>query len=596
MRITGRIWSGIRSAAAAAIALLTVVTWAQLGMVVPAGLPSAQLEALVIGLALAPGLFVTAVAARRRAIDDHGLDHQGARNDGGEGRSDAVLGPAQAAGAGLILIGTGLILTGGVTTLHDGPERLRIVRALGRGTLAWVADLHLPYPLIAAGLAYSLVGLGTWYDRDRRVRFGALLAALVSIGFAADLAVVSVLRGVIGLVHVNQAGLALAGCLAVAGLLQVSAVGSGRLSLQRTSPATADLDAAGAASATGAASADGIAAPTADTASADGAVRADGAASARSREGDAGRARRRPRPVKALVAAATVGVLVTAAGGLTWRSWWPGRSVADLFPDPVLAGCVASTLGLGPGDAVRNKDLASILALGCHGGRNGGLLVRDATGLEHLPALVTLNLADNQITDLTPIRRLPHPERLHTLKLTGNRVTDLSPLSGLTQVWELGLSDNAVSDLGPLRGLTAVRELGVARNQIHDLTPLSGMTQLTWLDVSDNQIRDIAVVARFTLAEKIVLTRNQAADLTPLGGLPHLSRLDVALNRVQDVGPLGRSGTLEELWLGGNPVHDLTPLVRIRSLTGVDVHESNPATLIGVDRLRAKGVYVGGTA
>lgn len=548
----------LAATATAGLAVPVIGAWWQLGPVVWSGPGAVRFGALVFALALAPGLILSGVALDRRPADFPGPDTLATRPG-----SDLP----RLLGSVLVLAGTCLIVLGAVPLADDGTGALRRVLGFGWRFFARALGVHVPYLLLGAGLAYVLAGLGLWQSRDRWLRRGVLLAATVSIGSAGSVGAANVMQVRIGFRYVNRAGLTLAAGLALAGLLLVGWALSGQLRLAPR--ATAD-DATGATDTTGATDATG----------------ADGTAVPAGR--GRGGSRRRWTAVAGIVAA--------VAGALTWRVWSSGDRIDELFPDHVLAGCVASALGTDPGDTAGEAELASILTLGCHGLRDGGSPVRDITGLERLPSLVALNLADNQIRDLRPLAGLPRPQRLFTVKLTNNQVVDLSPLAGLTHVQDLGLSGNGVSDLRPLRGLTRVRELGVARNQVVDLAPLAGMTQLTWLDLSDNRIRDVGVLAGFTLTERITLTRNRIADLTPLGGLPHLSRLDLAFNQVRDVAALGRSTTLEELWLGGNPVHDLTPLVRIRSLTGVDVHECDPATLIGIDRLRARGVYVGGTA
>ena len=53
---------------------------------------------------------------------------------------------------------------------------------------------------------------------------------------------------------------------------------------------------------------------------------------------------------------------------------------------------------------------------------------------------------------------------------------------------------------------------------------------------------------------------------------------------------------VDELWIGGNPLTDIRPLQDMPALTGVDLSESDPTAIIGVEALRARGVFVGGLA
>jgi Leucine-rich repeat (LRR) protein len=75
-----------------------------------------------------------------------------------------------------------------------------------------------------------------------------------------------------------------------------------------------------------------------------------------------------------------------------------------------------------------------------------------------------------------------------------------------------------------------------------------------------------------------------------------LTHLDLTFNQVTDAGTLAGCPAVEQLSLGANPLTDLTPLLELPSLIGVDLSETDPAGLTGIDELRARGVYVGGLA
>ena len=75
-------------------------------------------------------------------------------------------------------------------------------------------------------------------------------------------------------------------------------------------------------------------------------------------------------------------------------------------------------------------------------------------------------------------------ESLTSLDLEDNNISDISPLTGLTNLEELGLDGNEISDISPLSGLTNLEMLGLDGNEISDISPLSGLTNLEelWLD------------------------------------------------------------------------------------------------------------------
>jgi Leucine-rich repeat (LRR) protein len=81
-----------------------------------------------------------------------------------------------------------------------------------------------------------------------------------------------------------------------------------------------------------------------------------------------------------------------------------------------------------------------------------------------------------------------------------------------------------------------------------------------------------------------------------LQALPTLTTLDVSGNRISDAATVAGCPAVDELWIGGNPLTDVRPLRYMHALAGVDLSESDPTRLTGVEALRAKGVFVGGLA
>jgi Leucine-rich repeat (LRR) protein len=85
----------------------------------------------------------------------------------------------------------------------------------------------------------------------------------------------------------------------------------------------------------------------------------------------------------------------------------------------------------------------------------GGSLgpISDLSGIQCLPALIGINLSDNNINDLTPLSELTS---LTYLTLQHASIADLRPLSGLTSLTWLDLDGNSITDLTALSGLGAV--------------------------------------------------------------------------------------------------------------------------------------------
>jgi Leucine Rich repeats (2 copies) len=89
--------------------------------------------------------------------------------------------------------------------------------------------------------------------------------------------------------------------------------------------------------------------------------------------------------------------------------------------------------------------------------------------LSTLTNLTVLELAENQIRDVSPLRSLTN---LTSLNLNNNQITDASSLGSLTNLGSLYLIDNPITDISFLRSLTNVfaNLPATARNQPCPLT------------------------------------------------------------------------------------------------------------------------------
>jgi internalin A len=303
--------------------------------------------------------------------------------------------------------------------------------------------------------------------------------------------------------------------------------------------------------------------------------------------GRATSARRRTLVIVTVIAVAVVGVGIVA-----WRGLAPRVVLAEAFPDPTLASCVARTMGEGgAAPKVSQRALDDVLTLTCEGLGRGDAVIRDLRGLELLPNLAGVNLTGNAITDLAP---LAGHQKLSTLKLTDNELSDLSGLANLPVLNDLGLSRNRISDVTPLAQLPSLRHLGLAENEINDLTPLSTASQLATLDVSRNRVSDIEPLASLEQLDELTIADNEIVDLAPVAALPALSVLEASGNQV--TAPPEGFPALRELWLGRNPVQDVNALVALPELAGVDLSDVDTTKVRGLDDLRASEIYVGGLA
>jgi internalin A len=473
--------------------------------------------------------------------------------------------------AGTVLAGTGLLLAAG-----DGFLGLRLAsgdwRLLARATTATA-----PLGLFGVAAAWALTAVGVARRERVWVRVAAGLLALTALWFAASFAAASLWRvragtalltdatGLVTAVVIAGAGVLAAGMPWVVGTARVGSAAAAAMDVpvleHRTSEPTADS---------------GWVEPS-----------------------------RHPRA--RLVAAGFTVVLAVGGAVALWTDRGDRLVLAEVFPDPALAACVAQTVGeRDTGAKVSAADLAGVLSLECPGpglpgaatadpaspgATSSRAAISDLSGLDHLTELSSLDVTGNAVTDLTPLAGL----NLWGVVITDNPVSDLSPLAGLATLTNLGASGTQVVDLEPLAAQNTLAYLGLRGTGISDIGPLASMGNLNEVDLADNAITDVGPLAGHEYLTSLVLSRNSVTDLGALGPLPQLWTLDVSGNQIADLSSIPVFPNLNELWLGENPFTEVGPLTTLPMLTGVDLTGARPG-MPGISELRAAGVYVGGLA
>lgn len=86
-------------------------------------------------------------------------------------------------------------------------------------------------------------------------------------------------------------------------------------------------------------------------------------------------------------------------------------------------------------------------------------------GIEYCQYVTSLDLSDNQLTDITP---LIHLENMEEIYLTNNSITNINVLSDLPRLKAIDLSYNQVIDIGPLHQLEALEYVNLMGNDIPD--------------------------------------------------------------------------------------------------------------------------------
>ncbi|WEV52861.1 leucine-rich repeat domain-containing protein [Bifidobacterium sp. ESL0704] len=174
-----------------------------------------------------------------------------------------------------------------------------------------------------------------------------------------------------------------------------------------------------------------------------------------------------------------------------------------------------------------------------------------ATPSTTVRSLGSLNLAHNQIRDITPLAQysgfrildlslnqisnvegLARPKISDELRLNNNRIFDISPMPSNIGIRTLRLANNHIRDIAALRAMPNLTFVSLANNQISDITPLASTKQLTSLDLTSNVVHDITPLKGLTELHDLKLSSNCISDTTPLAGLSKVGLVDLENQKI----------------------------------------------------------------
>ena len=249
----------------------------------------------------------------------------------------------------------------------------------------------------------------------------------------------------------------------------------------------------------------------------------------------------------------------------------------DLFPDKGLEAVVRREVfekryNSEPLTADDVKNISQVI------GKGKG--IKSLEGLQQCKALMKLDLENNEIADLTPIKDL---KLLQSIDLSSNKIESLEALAGLVQSQYLQVSKNGILDLGPLRGMANLRSLYAAENKIKSIEPISGLRKMWTLHISGNPIEDLASLSQLAGLESISLRGCGIKSLEFARALKP-SLLVLTDNPIGDFGPL-----VETVEADAKADGRFAPYLRLY------LDESllkDPAHGASVERLRTAGVRI----
>jgi len=204
----------------------------------------------------------------------------------------------------------------------------------------------------------------------------------------------------------------------------------------------------------------------------------------------------------------------------------------DLFPDKALEAAVRKEVfekryNSEPITAEDVKNISQVV------GKGKG--IKSLEGLQHCKSRMKLDLENNEITDLAPIREL---KLLQSIDLASNKIQSLEPISGLTAVQYLHIANNGLEDLSPLTGMVKMQSLYASGNKFKKLEPILPLKKLWTLDVSGSPIEDAGVIGELKGLQTINIKGCAIKSLEFTRSLREVRLLIASGNENLDLNPL----------------------------------------------------------
>ena len=236
------------------------------------------------------------------------------------------------------------------------------------------------------------------------------------------------------------------------------------------------------------------------------------------------------------------------------------------IPDRSLAAAIREELDLASDDPITNLNMLQLSEFAAND-RN----IKNLTGLESAIYLRVLDLAVNQIEDISLLSQL---EYLNILYIGFNKIRDITPLKTLKHLGTLHLGNNPISDITVLTSLPSLEVLSISSNPILNITQVWELTHLRGLSLSYSDISDISPIENFEVLTTLGLNSNKITDITPLAGLTGLRSLNLYHNEIIDITPLAGLTGLTDLRLSGNQISDVSPLTALVNLKTLELAQN----------------------
>ena len=170
-----------------------------------------------------------------------------------------------------------------------------------------------------------------------------------------------------------------------------------------------------------------------------------------------------------------------------------------------------------------------------------------------------LDLSNRKLTD-AQIANLKHMKNLTSLNISDNNITDLSCLKGLNNLEYIFFNNNSVSDISFMSNMKHLKKISAENNKVRDISVLDGMTELEEVFFGNNYVVDISPLSSSKGLVMVGFNESQIGDISALSGMKELEMVCLAGCGLYDIEPLKDSDKLKFVYLGRNNLSDLSPL------------------------------------
>ncbi|NLD48800.1 MAG: hypothetical protein GX660_16675, partial [Clostridiaceae bacterium] len=199
-------------------------------------------------------------------------------------------------------------------------------------------------------------------------------------------------------------------------------------------------------------------------------------------------------------------------------------------------------------------------------------------GLQHFDNLLYLDISNNFVTDLSPLRKL---NKITSLFIKGNNISDLSQTAAIYN--SLKQRDYELKPGFTDKNLESAVRLAIGKNT-GDLS-ISDLSKVTELNADGKGISDLQGIQYLVNMEELELSNNNIKIIDPLKSLIGLKKLSLAYNSLNSAEALSYLSNLEYLDLDNNSISDFTPLTECTNIRHLSVHNNSISGSISLSSL-----------